>query len=248
MTSEQQSLAVLSLLSATLLCFAAPAFGEPASMSAAPKLNVLPHGDFTAARREITGGPWSLGQAWRVAPEKEFRSGMVRFGWRPDALWVLADLCDNHITTRSTGHNQRMWTLGDVFEIFIARARSPFYLELHVTPKNHRLHLRWTNRDFQQVRRKSAPLHDFTAPPGAFDSWVRRTPGGRGWQALVRLPAGLWPDARPFRPGQKLRASFSRYDAGPSGGRTVLSSTSPHRKPAYHRRHEWRTIVLTRSS
>ena len=161
---------------------------------------------------------------------------------------AFAELTDDHVTTRSTGHSQDLWKLGDVFEIFIARARSPFYLELHVTPKNHRLHLRWTKRDFRQVGRKEARLGDFIAPPGDFDSWVRRMPGGRGWEVLVRVPAALWPDARPFGPGQSLRASFCRYDTGPGDAKAVLSSTSPHRKANYHRRHEWRTLVLGRGT
>lgn len=213
-------------------------------MSATPRLDMSPTGNFIAARRETTGGTWSLGQAWRVEQEKDLRPGIVRYGWQPDALWVLAELTDEHVASRSTGHNQDMWTLGDVFEIFIARAGSPLYLELHVTPNNHRLHLRWTKRDFAKVGKKQKTVGDFRADPDAFQSWVHRTPGGKGWQVLARLPATLWPDARPLGPGQKLRTSFSRYDTTPGRSKPVLSSTSPHRKLGYHRRHEWRTIVL----
>lgn len=215
-----------------------------ASASSAPRMSSAPDGDFSAAVREITGGPWTMGQAWRETPEPGLRPGEVRFGWMPDALWIFADLPDDHVTSRSTDHSQLMWELGDVFEIFVAEPGAPLYLELHVTPNNHRLHMRWTERDFARVRTREATTSEFIAAPDAFASWVRRFPSGGGWQVLARVPATLWPDAGAFRPGQKLEVSFSRYDAGPEGTEPVLSSTSPHRKLSYHRRDEWRTVVL----
>lgn len=220
------------------------AAAETARASAANRLTADPAGDFAAAVREITGGPWTMEQAWRATPENKLRPGTVRFGWQPDALWVLADLNDEHITSRSTTHNQDMWALGDVFEIFVARRGSPRYFELHVTPNNHRLHLRWTGRDFAKVGKKLKTVADFHADPDAFQSWVRRSPDGSGWQVLARIPAAIFPGGKAFRAGQRFAFSFSRYDAGPEETPKVLSSTSPHRKLNYHRRHEWRTIIL----
>jgi hypothetical protein len=221
-----------------------PALLEATPVAEASRLGFFSGGDFAAARKELTRPAWTLAQAWRASPQNELRSGRVRFGWTPEALWALADLPDDHTESRSTAHRQRMWELGDVFEIFIARRRSPLYLELHITPNNHRLHLRWTAKDFGRVRGKKKTVDDFQQDPDAFQSWIRRSPGAKGWQVLARLPASLWPDDRPFRAGQKLALSFSRYDCGPSGKPQILSSTSPHRELNYHRRHEWRTVVL----
>jgi hypothetical protein len=209
-----------------------------------PRLGNFPDGDFAAAREALVASPWTLEQAWRESPQDGLRQGVVRFGWTTEALWVLADLPDDHIESRSTSHRQPMWELGDVFEIFIARHRSPLYLELHITPNNHRLHLRWIDKDFARVRAKKKTVDDFQQDPDAFQSWVRRSPSTKRWQVLARLPASLWPDDRPFRAGQKLALSFSRYDCGPSEKTQILSSTSPHRELNYHRRHEWRTVVL----
>lgn len=229
-----------------LLFLVMSAIAEAADESAAPRLNSAPAGDFAAAAREITGGPWTMGQAWRSTPENELRPGTVRFGWTSDDLWILADLTDKHVASRSTGHNQDMWTLGDVFEIFIARRGSPRYLELHVTPNNHRLHLRWTRRDFDKVRNNQKKVSDFRDDPNAFESWVRRGPDGSGWQVLARIPATIFPGGKAFRTRQRFAFSFSRYDAGSEEETPkILSSTSPHRKLSYHRRHEWRTVVLT---
>ena len=227
------------------LLFLLVASSVDATGSFAPRLSSAPAGDFATARREISGGSaWSLAQAWRAAPQEGLLPGTVRFGWTPEALWIYAELTDNHIITRSTGHNQNMCTLGDVFEIFVARRGSPRYLELHVTPNNHRLHLRWTRREFDKVRKKLKTVADFHAAPAAFQSWVCRSPYDSGWQVLACLPAGIFPGGTTFRVGQKFAVSFSRYDAGPEGTPDILSSTSPHRKVDYHRRHEWRTIVL----
>jgi hypothetical protein len=52
------------------------------------------------------------------------------------------------------------------------------------------------------------------------------------------------PNGQTFEAGQILELSFSRYDAGPEGTPDILSSTSPHRELSYHRRHEWREVVL----
>jgi hypothetical protein len=219
-------------------------FLEATPVTEVPRLESFPGGDFSSAARAMSAASWTMEQTWRASPQDGLRRGTVRFGWTPDALWILADLPDDHVESRSTAHRQRMWELGDVFEIFMARRFSPLYLELHVTPNNHRLHLRWTKKDFAQMRAKKKTLDDFQQDPAAFESWVRRSPQAKGWQVLARLPASLWPDARPFRAGQKLALSFGRYDCGPGGNPKILSSTSPHRELSYHRRHEWRTVVL----
>ena len=137
-----------------------------------------------------------------------------------------------------------MWTLGDVFEVFIARKGSPEYLELHVTPHNHRLHLICSLENTAKLRAKQASLDDFRRPPSAFDSWVLKPEGQKKWQVLARIPCGTLPDGKPFAAGDRLELSFSRYDAGPEGTPDILSSTSPHRELNYHRRHEWREAVL----
>jgi len=72
-----------------------------------------------------------------------------------------ADLPDDHVESRSIAYRQPMWKLGDVFEIFIARRRSPLCPELHITPNNHRRHLRWTVKDFGLVRDKKKTVDDY---------------------------------------------------------------------------------------
>lgn len=201
-------------------------------------------GDWESATKALRSAPWILGQAWRKAPQDDFRPGAVHLGWHPDALWVLANLTDDHIASRSTRHNQDMWTLGDVFEVFLARRGSPHYLELHVTPNNHRLHLRWTAEGFAAAASGRKEVAEFHADAQAFDSRVERAGDGTCWRILTRIPAEIVPGGAPWRPGEQLDLSFSRYDAGSGTEADILSSTSPHAEPNYHRRAEWRTAVL----
>lgn len=215
--------------------------GEPAKIPPAGKIDA---GDFSVAGQALVSGPWTMAQTWRDDVQEGFRPAVVRLGWQPGTLWVLADLGDDHIVSDSTAHNQDMWTLGDVFEVFIARRDSPWYLELHVTPHNHRLHLRWTTEGFAGIRSKEKTVEDFRADPGAFESWVRKSPDGKGWQVLMQIPASILPDGADFTAGDKLDISFSRYDAGAEGTPKILSSTSPHTKLDYHRRSEWRRAEL----
>jgi len=212
--------------------------------SAAPRVFHMESGNFTAAAKGLGDDVWTMQQDWLTTPEKNVRPATVRFGWEPDAIWVLADLHDDFITSRSTDHNQDMWLLGDVFEIFIARKGSPFYIELHVTPHNHRLHLQLTAEDLEKIRSKNATLDEFRRSPSAFDSWVLQPSGQNKWQVLARIPSTILPEGKPFAAGEKLELSFSRYDSGPEGTPNVLSSTSPHLELNYHRRHEWREVVL----
>lgn len=211
----------------------------------AHKISHIKAADFAEAAKKISGESWVMQQAWLAKPDEKLRSASVRFGWEQDAFWVLADLADDFITSRSTDHNQEMWMLGDVFEIFIARKESPFYLELHVTPHNHRLHLHWPTEGIEKIRTKKATLDEFRRPPSEFNSWVQKPEDQNKWQVLARIPAKILPDGQGFAVGQKLDLSFSRYDAGPEGASaTILSSTSPHRELNYHRRHEWREVML----
>ncbi len=210
----------------------------------AKRIESISAGDFAEATKKLGAESWTMQQAWLDKPDENLRPATVRFGWQPDALWVLAELPDDFITTRSSDHNQDMWMLGDVFEIFIARKDSPQYLELHVTPHNHRLHLICSLENTQKIRDKKASLDDFRRPPSAFDSWVQKPEGQKKWRVLVRIPTSILPEGESFAEGQKLELSFSRYDAGPEGTPDILSSTSAHQKLSYHRRHEWREVVL----
>ncbi len=199
---------------------------------------------FPQAEKIITGGPWKMGQTWERALPTGFKAAKVRFAWEPDALWILADLPDDYITTRSTADNQDMWELGDVFEIFVERQGTRKYTELHVTPKNHRLHLLFPHGAITKVRKGTLSLSSFKQSAVGFESRVRRPRNRAAWQVLVKIPAKIIFPGKPLHEGASLNASFSRYDYGRRGQNPTLSSTSPHHNTEFHNHLDWREMFL----
>jgi hypothetical protein len=189
--------------------------------------------------------PWRMQQAWLEREEENFRAGSVSLAWQPDALWVFALLPDDAIFSASTADGQELWTLGDVFEIFLRRADSEEYLELHVSPNGHQLHLRWPAGGLEQVRNQKATLADFMADPRAFSAEVIKLPKAEGWTVLAKIPTSIVPgEEATFTHGQELVTSFSRYDGNHNGQNPILSSTSPHQELSFHRQQEWRGLTL----
>jgi hypothetical protein len=211
----------------------------------APRVLQSPdNGNFSGATKSLVGGPWELAQPWSAETQPGWQPGQVRFGWEPAALWVHAQLRDEVITTSSSADGESLWELGDVFEIFVGRRDSSDYAELHISPNNHRLTLQWPSGAVEKVRGGEVPLETFRRLPVGFQSWVRASPANDGWEVLVRIPADLIPAGAPLHEGESLDLSVSRYDCGSPGIKKILSSTSPHQARDFHRRAEWRRVVL----
>lgn len=202
-----------------------------------PVLPLLPdfdESDFGAIAIAFQHAPaLPLRQAWLPRSEENFRAGTVRLGRRETALLCFAHLEDRSIFGEATGDHQRLWELGDVFEIFLRDPARPEYLELHVTPFGHRLQLRYPSAQaFAELRKKGDPLSCLVREP-VFDFSVR--PVVSGWEVFSRVPlAAISPG-----PIRELLVSFSRYDYGSKSEPPVLSSTSPHTVCDFHRQDEW---------
>lgn len=188
------------------------------------------------------GTGWTpLRQAWRPAPEPDFNPGWARACWSAQALRIDALFVGRNQRNRARGLNERTWELGDIFEFFVRAEGAPRYLEVHVTPENHRLQLRWPDGGLADFRAGRAGLEAFTVTdPAWVASEVRREPDHWGvrlevpWRCLG-LPAAAAP--RPV-----LHACVCRYDCGRGG--EVLSSTAPLREPNYHRLEDWPRLRL----
>ena len=183
-----------------------------------------------------------LRQAGRAEPEPEFAPATVRVGWRGDSLLVFAELADADIFSRATGHNQRMWELGDVLELFLQPADSPGYVEFHITPNNYRLQLRFP--DTATLRRAQAEkrFEHLLLPDGVFSSrtWVQ--PENKTWLVLATVPVRVVDVMDRPVAGMKWKFSFSRYDCTRGRPEPIHSSTSPHASPDFHRREDWGTL------
>lgn len=174
----------------------------------------------------------AFAQHWRQIPEAGLKPGTVKVGISGSKLWALAEMEDDDIFNRAEQHNQPTWELGDVFEVFAQPQGESAYIEVHVTPENYRLHLRFPNEKvIQQIRAGKAKHADFFGDPNALISsaWVHRE--RNVWRALVQLPLSA-------SPGTALRLSFCRYDAT-RGAKPIAASTSPHTVADFHRPSEW---------
>jgi hypothetical protein len=175
----------------------------------------------------------SFRQAWQENLSPDFREGTVRVGWNAAGFWVLASLTDDHIVSRATAANQPLWTLGDVFEIFVRDLAGEEYLELHTDPKGYWMQLRFaSDRVFALLKARQIRVEDLLVDEPLFHTRTREREGG--WDVLACVTAVH---------GRNLRASFGRYDYGP-GGEPVLSSTSTHREVNYHDQSAWMDFRL----
>jgi hypothetical protein len=184
----------------------------------------------------------SLQQAWLAKSEAAFASGSVRTGWRDDSLVVFAELTDADIFTAATDHNLAFWELGDTFEMFLKPVDQDAYVELHVAPNNLHLHLRFPDAGYLARTPPAQVFGHALRPPAAFQSetWVRAAE--RQWCVLAEIPAAAVDERAGPLAGAQWRFSFSRYDYTRGQQAPVISSTSPHPAPAFHRQQEWGLI------
>lgn len=185
-----------------------------------------------------------LGQAWLASPEPDFTPARVRVGWRADRLLVFAELDDADIYTRADAPNQQTWELGDVLEMFLSPADAPGYVEFHVTPNNLRLQLRLPDTPALRRAQAANAFADLILPDGVFCSRAWTEPDNRKWFVYAEIPAlAVVGAVRPLV-GSRWRFSFSRYDYVRGRSEPLISSSSPHAQPDFHRRQEWGTMVF----
>ncbi len=212
--------------------------GEPRRIVPPMDVPLLPPfdaSDWDAASDAFENAPvLPFRQAWLEEPAPDFRGGEARLGWTAEGLWVLAAMEDACVFTRAAADHQKMWMLGDVFEIFVRDMAGEEYLELHTTPNGHRLQLRFaSDQPIGHLRAGHLELDELLVKEPLFRAKVRTA--ANGWDVLACVTAVK---------GRTLRASFCRYDYRDAETPPVLSSTSAHREINYHRQHEWAELRL----
>jgi hypothetical protein len=193
----------------------------------------LPQADAMPTNLALSA-PIFMQQGWLTAPEPDFLPAAIRVGWTSSRLIILAEIPDRDIFTKATGPNQKMWELGDAFEIFFKSEDRSDYVELHVTPPNFRLqfHFESSGKPFTQI------------DDGVFSSRVEINTANQRWTVYAEVPAYLVSGRNNIRCGESWHFSFSRYDASRDGRPPILSSTSPHQALNFHRTQEWKKITF----
>jgi len=177
-------------------------------------------------------------QTWLRVPQEEFAPGLVFTGWRETDFFVFAELNDADIFTFAKEHQQRLWMLGDTFEIFLRHLDQEAYFEFHIAPNNLRLKLRFHNAETAARIGRSRQFDEVIIEDDAFISrtWVK--PEIQRWFVLARIPGRLL-EQKDNLSGSQWSVSFCRYDYTRGQKAPVISSTSPHARPDFHRQHEW---------
>jgi hypothetical protein len=203
-------------------------------------LPVFADTDLAAVRAAFEdAAPIPLGQPWLGAEEAGFSPGTVRTGWRDDVLLVLAELTDADIFTRARRHNDRLWELGDSFEIFLRSSAGAAYMEFQVAPNNLRLQLRFRAAPEPPAPPIREPFEASLIQGGVFQSRTWVNADAREWCVLAEIPAASVGDGAAPLAGSTWRCSFGRYDYTRDRDRPVISSSSAHSELQFHRPHEW---------
>jgi hypothetical protein len=175
---------------------------------------------------------WPFGQPWLAQVEPAFAPGQVTLGLSENELLIRAYLTDAHPMQDVFPLNFPAFMQCDAFEIFLGPADEKAYYELHVTPSNSVLQLYFDGTDTKKSLEERA-----VAQP-LFTSKTAIILGG--WSVEARIPLkGLFPGDHP-----EWLLSFGRYDYTPGESKPVISSTSPHTVCNFHRKEEWRKVVI----
>ncbi len=190
-----------------------------------------------------------LRQAWRAQPEAGFAPGRVRLYATDEGFVVLAVLEDASIHNGTDGFNQKTWENGDVFECFIETGAGRYY-EVHVTPENQNLFLRWSPESYRAFRANEVSFESALIDDRSFArSETEAAPGAGFWTVYLLIPyasLGLDIPGGPMdgdRSPRELRFSFARYDTGPGAGEPVLSATPEFPEANYHLRTYWHPVT-----
>ncbi|HEY3761505.1 MAG TPA: hypothetical protein VGN23_07140 [Verrucomicrobiae bacterium] len=181
--------------------------------------------------------PCSLRQDWLDKEEVEFLPATVCVGWRENSLLIFAEIADTNIFNRATKLNQCVWELGDAFEIFLCSEGNENYVEIHITPNNQRLQLHYPDSNAVKTARGSGGWAKFMIWGDVLHSktWI----GDGKWHVYAEIPAAFICRTNGSIENTQWRFSFGRYDYVHGVKKPVLSSTSPHAEPDFHRQHEW---------
>jgi hypothetical protein len=175
---------------------------------------------------------WSFGRPWLPQTDPAFAPGQVTLGLSENELVIRAELTDAHPMQDVFPLNFPAFMQCDAFEIFLGPADEKAYYELHVTPSNSVLQLYFDGTDTKKSLEERA-----VAQP-LFTSKTAIILGG--WSVEARIPLkGLFPGDHP-----EWLLSFGRYDYTPGESKPVISSTSPHTVCNFHRKEEWRKVVI----
>ncbi|MHC5067277.1 MAG: DOMON domain-containing protein [Planctomycetota bacterium] len=172
-----------------------------------------------------------LVQAWLGRSARPQDSGRVELWSDARALHVRAHLTGAAPATTASADQQRLWQLGDVFEVFIKDCAADDYHEVHVAPGGQRLHLRIEDGQRAALRAGTLEPEACLAALAGIDG--RAHVGAGGWRAELSL---AWA-ALGITPQATLAINCARYAY--RGAQVEHSATAALRLLDYHRHEDY---------
>jgi len=216
-----------------IVCTELPAFGET-------DLAIVQQA-FSAVK------PCQMFQAWLPKASPGFSPGAVRVGWREDCLLVFAELTDRDIFSNASRMNQRLWELGDVFEVYLRAAGQTAYLQVDIAPNNQRMQLRISSAEALRRAQTANEFAELVHPGIKVRSATWLVPEHKKWFVYAVIPVRAVSGQERLNTKDRWQFSFSRYDYTRGELEPVISSTSPHAQANFHRQQEWGTIRFDRN-
>lgn len=238
----------MSLISVAVACCAI--FGMShrgdAELSATDSMKDLTIAELKANAAFAQAPKWELQQYWLPEKEAGFTPATVRFFREGDDLVIYGELEDVSIDNTSGPWNEFVYKFGDTLEYFIEFPDQSGYLELHVGSKGQRMQLRFPEDGIAGLKSRGIPLTDcLVQDEELFQVQVEVDQDNNQWRVLGRVPFRSLKITETDKPLPDIRISISRYDYTQGQEKPVISSTSPHEAPSFHRRHEWRVLKLS---
>ncbi len=175
----------------------------------------------------------TLGQFWQGAD--------AFIGASETGLCFYIYMRDSDIFSRATADNQKMWTLGDVAELFVKPGgeRSDYW-EIHVTPNDFIMDIYIPERE--QLMGGKISWEEVLAP----DSHTRKRVhvGDGSWAVEACVPWSAF-DVEGLPPaGSEWKIAVCRYNCTGDLENQELSSTASFSEASFHRHEEYTTLVF----
>ena len=172
-----------------------------------------------------------LRQHWTGADALPVETGVARIGATTKGLSVHIRYEDSDIFSTATANQQRMWTLGDVAEVFVKPGREQStYWEVHVTPNEFLMDLYIPSRTGMQAGQYT--WEDMVTPESGTVYQAHVDDGS--WSAELTIPWSAFGQSGIPAAGTTWQFAVCRYNYNGGLEGEELSSTAPLSQASYH--------------
>ncbi len=199
--------------------------------------------DFSVAHPDKYGScePLQLRQFWNGPDLLPSETGLAYVGATEQGLSFYAYLHDSDIFSRATADDQKMWTLGDVVEVFVKPGidRSDYW-EIHVTPNDFMMDIHIPDRT--QFSNGTVTWEQVVSPTSHTTKRVAAADGT--WAVEICVPWRAFGLDAPPPSGSVWQFAVCRYNYNGGLENPEHSSTAHLTELNFHRYEEFTDLVF----